>query len=222
MRTPRPSPSDRAGFSLIEAMLVLIIGGVALIMVFAIGGRAAQIGFGLGGRALAVGDHQLADDSLRVLIAGLSIAPTASVGQSAGIADIRGASDSFAGEAVLDRSTLCAPAGPAPRVNVRIESGRGGDVVSCQIGQGPRIVLLDLRPRRASFAYSEDGVRWSDRWSSSSRLGAESESRGHERALFIRLSSSDGTEELVGRAASGRPGLYSPRQSAAPGANVGL
>ncbi len=40
-----------AGFSLIEALIVLIVAGFALMLVFAIGGQAARTGFALGRRA---------------------------------------------------------------------------------------------------------------------------------------------------------------------------
>ena len=53
MARARRQAANDGGFSLMEAMVVLIIGGMALMLVFAIGGRAAEIGFGLGRRALA-------------------------------------------------------------------------------------------------------------------------------------------------------------------------
>ena len=47
------SPHRSAGFSLIEALIVLLVAGMALMLVFSIGGESARTGFRLGRRALA-------------------------------------------------------------------------------------------------------------------------------------------------------------------------
>jgi hypothetical protein len=37
-------------------------------------------------------------------------------------------------------------------------------VVTCQADGPTGVRLVDLRPRRARFSYSEDGVRWRETW----------------------------------------------------------
>ncbi len=215
-------PSPRAGFSLIEAMVVLMIGGMALLLVFAIGGRAAQIGFGLGDRALSVADQQLAQDNLRALIGGLALPPAAMSAEDAGFGALSAGPDGFVGDAVLGRSTPCAARGPAHDLKVEIQAGRGGDQVVCQVGDGVKVKLFDLRPRHARFAYSPDGVRWSDRWSSPSAGAGGSVERKRPRSLYVMLATDDGAFEVVDRADSGRPSLYPLHAPASSGADAGL
>jgi hypothetical protein len=57
-----PFPSD-AGFSLIEAAIMLAVAGMALMLIFAVATRSSQQGFRLGRNALAVADRELADDA---------------------------------------------------------------------------------------------------------------------------------------------------------------
>ncbi len=173
---------------------------------FTIGGRAAEIGFGLGGRALAVGDSQLADDALRILISGLELPPEGPTLGDIGESGPKGEAEAFSGRAMLDRSTLCAPSGPAGEIEVRIQSGGGGDRLTCQIGRASPIVLMDLRPRRARFSYSPDGVIWSDRWREDAWPRKSGAARS--RALYIRLATDDGSVLVVGEAQSGRPVLH--------------
>ncbi len=191
---------------------MLIIGGMALMLVFAIGGRAAGIGFGLGRRALAVTDGELAEDNLREVMAGVSIPPDGGGPAAIGAASFTGGPGGFQGEAILGRSTLCAGAGPIERLRVRIESLADGDRVTCAAGAGAPRVVADLRPRRAAFAYSTDGARWSAGWSSRDKAAADAVAGApRARSLYIRLASPDGAMEILGAADSGRPALYALR-----------
>jgi hypothetical protein len=194
------------GFSLIEALIVLLVAGMALMLVFSIGGGAARTGFQLGRRALAAADGEVAEDELRGLIAGLRLAPGGVDPQTLKLAPFAGDARGFAADAVLARPGLCGPAGPAGRLRVAIETRPDGDVVTCQAGAAPAVLVADLAPRRARFAYSLDGVRWSDRWSPPPPF--DPKAPPVEQALYIRLASDDGQVEVVGRASSGPPWLY--------------
>ena len=206
----------RDGFSLIEAMMVMIIGGVALMLVFEIGGRAAATGFGLGGRALAVGDRQLAEDSLRSLIGGLQLAPAGGAAVHDHGDDFEGEATGFRGSIILDRPTICAPAGPGGTVVVRIEPSANGDRVTCQLGaEAPRL-LLDLRPYRARFAYSGDGAAWTDRWRRDEGMSVGGGGIAHLREVYVRLAADKGGLVIVGHASSGRPALHQAPVSETP------
>jgi hypothetical protein len=119
------------------------------------------------------------------------------------LGDARG----FSADAVLARPGLCGAAGPAGRLRVAIESRNDGDVVTCQAGAHAAVMVADVRPRRARFLYSDDGMHWSDRIAAPS-TDFDARAVPVEQALFIRLASDDGVVDVVGRASSGPPWLY--------------
>jgi hypothetical protein len=120
-----------------------------------------------------------------------------------------GNASGFAADAVLARSGICGPAGPAGRVRVTIRSRPDGDAVICETAGGTPTVVADLSPRRARFSYSTDGVRWSDRWSPPEPAFDRNRPL-REQAIYIRLASEDGLVDVVGRASSGPAWLYPP------------
>jgi hypothetical protein len=203
-RTPRRAV---AGFSLIEALIVLLVAGMALMLVFSIGGLSARTGFQLGRRALAAADGEVAQDELRGLIADLQLAPARVDPQTLRLAPLVGDASGFSADAVLARPGLCGAAGPAGRVLVVIQSHTDGDVITCQAGAQPAVVVADLRPRRARFLYSDDGTHWSNRIAPLDDA-FDAKAEPVEQALFIRLASDDGVVDIVGRASSGPPWLY--------------
>lgn len=69
----------RSGFSLIEALVVLAIGGMALAVIFSIGIKAGDSGFSLGRRAMSVADADVAVSDLRSIIRSVSVRPPASM-----------------------------------------------------------------------------------------------------------------------------------------------
>jgi prepilin-type N-terminal cleavage/methylation domain-containing protein len=209
--SPRGAPArpgrGRDGFSLIEALIVLLVAGMALMLVFSIGGGAARTGFQLGRRALAAADGEVAEDELRALVAGLRLAPGGADPQALKLLPLVGDARGFAADAVLARPGLCGPAGPVGRLRVAIESRPDGDEVTCQAGSAPVAVVADLAPRRARFAYSPDGTHWSDRWTSPPPA-TDPKAEPVEQALYVRLASEDGQVDIVARASSGPPWLY--------------
>ena len=194
-----------AGFSLIEALIVLIVAGFALMLVFSIGGQAARTGFALGRRALTVADGEVSQDELRGLVSALALAPAGADPMVMKVDPFVGDPRGFSADAILTRAGLCGPAGPAGRLRIAIDSQPGGDLVTCQARGGAALVVADLRPRRVRFSYSVDGDSWRDDWASPPpdphhALG--------EQSIFVRLASDDGRIEWVDRATSGPPWLY--------------
>jgi type II secretory pathway pseudopilin PulG len=204
-----------SGFSLLEALIVLIIAGAALMLVFAIGGQAARTGFRLGRGALAAADAEVAEDELRGLIRGLVLPPDAVDPQALGMQPFSGDARSFQADFLLDRPGLCAAAGPAGRLRVAIEPQADGDIVTCGAPASPKVIVADLRPRRARFAYSVDGVAWSDQWSTRPTWSGLRHDPA-ARVLYVRLASDDGRIDIVERAASGPPFLFKLPAAARP------
>ena len=212
-----PLTTRRRGFSLIEALIVLAVAGAALMLIFSVGLRSTEIAFRLGRRALDVADRQLATDALRGVIRGLTITPTGSPPPARG-GEVFGDARGFSGPAVLAAATPCAGSGPLGRVTITLVGDGKGDVVTCQADGGPATALVDLRPRRARFSYSDDGLRWRDAWRDTPELTAGIQNP-RERAVYVRLATDDGRIEVVERATSGRPELRpaAPTAAALPG-----
>lgn len=189
---------------------MLIVAGMALMLVFAIGARAAQTGFGLGRRALAVADSEVAQDDLRGIIRGLMLAPVGIDPASVGAAPLVGDARGFSAQAAPQRAGVCTGAGPAGLVHIALESDSGGDVVTCQAGAAPKVVLADLHPRRARFAYSDDGRSWRERWNPLPSWAAAGLHPVAQQQLFVRLLTDDGRVEIIERASSGPPLLFPP------------
>lgn len=199
----------KPGFSLIEALIVLIVAGLALMLVFSIGGQAARTGFALGRRALTVADSEVSQDELRALVGALVVPPSGADPAKLKLDPFVGDAHGFTADAILTRPGLCAPAGPAGRLRIAIDAQAGGDLVTCQArGQAP-VVVADLRPRRVRFSYSADGAAWSEAWSPPP---IDRRRASAEQAVFIRLASDDGRVEWVDRATSGPPWLYAQTQ----------
>jgi type II secretory pathway pseudopilin PulG len=202
-RTPRVW---RGGFSLIEALVVLAVAGAALMLIFSVGLRSTEIAFRLGRRALDVADRQLATDALRTVVRGLDVAPSGAVPRLGG-STLAGDSRGFAGSAVLAAATPCAGSGLLARVTIALVGDASGDIVTCRADGQPATRLVDLRPRRARFSYSEDGRTWRETWRDLPALTAAAQ-RPRERTVYVRLATDDGRVEVVERATSGRPDLH--------------
>jgi hypothetical protein len=213
-----PRPAARAGFSLIEATVVLAVAGMALMLVFAVATRATQQGFRLGRLALDSVDAEVAEETFRDLVAGLEITPWPPAPSKPGGPRFEGGPDGFQGPAVLARGGICGPAGPAGPLRVEIQHVPAGDRVVCRTGA--RAALLMEVKGRAAFAYSEDGRRWTPRWTDRPAVGptAGAAERQVSRRLLVRLAGTDGGLEVVAATERRRP----PQRSVAtlPGAQL--
>jgi hypothetical protein len=214
--SPRPVSTEEIGFSLMEAVIMLAVAGMALMLIFAVATRSSQSGFRLGRNALAVADRELADDSFRALVEGLEIAPAPADPARLRLAPFEGRADGFQGSAVLARANPCAPAGPANPLQVRIQHTTTGDQVLCRSNAG-QAVLADLPGKRLSLAYSEDGRSWSDHWTDRPAFSSASTTAPkRSRRLYVRLASSDGRFEVLAQAPARRPELFAEAQTVTP------
>jgi hypothetical protein len=197
----------------------LLVAGMAIMLVFAIGGQSARTGFSLGRRALSVADAQLAEDQLRGIVRGLVLAPRETDPKSLGLTPLNGDARGFRGLVLLDRAGLCGEAGPAEEVKMALETRPDGDAVTCQSGSSPAVLLDDLSPRRATFAYSVDGAHWTDTIAAPPATGPSRVATAvrSPQTVYIRLASTDGRIDIVEKATSGPVWLYptGPRAIAA-------
>lgn len=216
MPPPPAFRQSRAGFSLMEATVVLIVAGMALMLIFAVATKASDQGFRLGRLALGAADAEVADDAFRNLVAGLEIAPTPPSPGKLHAQRFDGGPDGFSGPAVLGRGGGCAPAGPVAGLRVEVLRTANGDRVVCRSNVS-ETVLFELK-RRAAFAYSEDGRRWTSRWTDRPAfgLGAAPGRLRLSRRLWVRLATDDGRFAIVAVTARDRPVEVEPEQPGGP------
>ena len=190
----------RCGFSLIEALVVLAIGGMALAIIFSIGIKAGDTGFGLGRRALAAADSELSTNDIRSLLRSYSVRPDATF--IAGVdRPLEGSRTRLVGEAVMERATQCAPQGWAGELTLEIEQQDGMMSIICQ-ADDRRVVLTSRLSSRGSFWYSIDaGTTWTDVWTNapSTRFAEPKSIR-----VWFRVHS-PGNLDIIESAGSGRP-----------------
>lgn len=192
----------RPGFSLVEALVVLAVGGMALALVFSIGTKAGDTGFSLGRRALDAADADIAQADVRSILASFLLRPPATV-----LPDVdrplEGDAARLSGEVVLRRSTACGPRGWHGELILTIEDASDGTVVlACQTGS-KKVVLIRLPRGSADFQYSTDGADWSESFSSD----PENFERPLEEDylnLHIRFAAQDDEIDIIERLTSGR------------------
>ncbi len=197
----RPS---RHGFSLIEALVVLAIGGMALAIIFNIGVKAGDTGFGLGRRAMTAADADVATSDLRSVIRSLALRPQATFLEGVD-RPVSGDGVRLEADVIMERATQCAPQGWAGRIVLAIEPRGSGQVLTCSAA-GTTAVLIDIARTPAAFSYSTDGETWASTYSNRPSGSQEFEELRAE-AVWVRFSAAP-VADIVELAASGRPGLW--------------
>lgn len=211
---PSPIAKARAGFSLIEATVMLAIAGMALMLIFAVATRASDQGFRLGRLALGAADAEVADDAFRSLVGGLALQPSPPQPGQLGAPSFAGTPDGFEGPVILGRGGPCAAAGPTARIQVQIQHAADRDRIVCRGGQA---VLMELKGR-AAFAYSEDGRSWAQTYTDRPTFGFQAADavagvQRRSRRLYVRLATRDGGFDIVAVSARDRPGEAAPPPS---------
>lgn len=181
------SMSDRPGFSIVEALVVLLVTGAALTLIFEVGVFGAQSGFRLGRRALAAADGEPGAESFRAIVRGMDFGGRPEAFDRISNGDARG----WIARVNLDRPTLCADAGPFQHIQIRLKTTAEGDLLTCSAdGATEPVVMMDLRPSRARFSYSDDGEHWRN------RLPSGGAAQGMQR-LYVRLATDDGRLDIA-------------------------
>ena len=195
----------RAGFSLIEALVVLAIGGMALAVIFSIGIKAGDTGFSLGRRAMSVADADVAISDLRSIIRSLSLRPPASILEGVDLPIVAGP-NRLEADAVMERATGCAPQGWAGRLTLTIETQGAEKVVMCQAGPRKTPILTLPRGATAAFSYSPDGATWTPSFETP-RGAPVSMDNFRSQSLWVRLNGGP-KMDIVDLVYSGQPALW--------------
>jgi prepilin-type N-terminal cleavage/methylation domain-containing protein len=193
-------PSRRDGFSLIEALVVLAIGGMALAIIFSIGIKAGDTGFRLGRRAMSVADADIAISDARSLIRSIAVRPAETINDPVD-QPIEGRADVLTADIIAQRATQCAPLGWSGRMRLSVETAGRERQLTCEAG-GQRVVLLTTTDRNAALSYSRDGIDWSDAYRSPPRQVAR-DGGMRSTTLFVRFRG--GAVDVVETAGSDRP-----------------
>lgn len=193
--------ASRSGFSLIEALVVLAIGGMALAVIFSIGIKAGDTGFSLGRRAMAVADADVAISDLRSIIRSISLRPPATIVEGVDLPIVAGP-DRLEADAVMERATGCAPQGWAGRLTLSIEMQGAERILMCQAG--PRKTPIMTLPRGAApaFSYSSDSATWVPAFESPRAPTVDTNSF-RSQFLWVRIQAGT-TLDIIDLAASGR------------------
>lgn len=154
----------RSGFSLIEALVVLAIGGMALAIIFSIGTKAGDAGFAIGRRAMSAADADVSITDVRTVIQSIALRPPQLA--LAGVdTPVVGEPDTLSGPVVMKRATACAPQGWAGILTLSLSDRDGVRVLRCRAGDRD-VELLTFPRGQAGFTYSSDGRVWGSRYSS--------------------------------------------------------
>ncbi len=190
----------RAGFSLIEALVVLAIGGMALAVIFSIGIKAGDTGFALGRRAMAAADTDVAVNDLRVLIRSLELRPGPMFIEGTD-QPLIGAAERIEGNVVLQQATVCAPQGWAGRLTLAMEPVEGGQALVCHAGSRSAPLMTWKTGEQPSFSYSQDGSNWVANYRSDTEPLTRHE-YVPEDALWVRVTAAPRTD-VIERVTSG-------------------
>ena len=195
MRTHRP------GFSLIEALVVLAIGGMALAIIFSIGVKAGDTGFSLGRRAMSAADLDVSVSDARTLIRSIALRPPETF-NAAVDRPLSGAPDRLEADVVMERATQCAPQGWTGRMVLTVQRQDGQGLLTCQAGGDPTTLITTSDPT-ARLSSSTDGLTWSDAYASATRAEANEDGQMRSIRLFVRFQG--GAVDVLEAAGSGRP-----------------
>lgn len=196
--------APRHGFSIIEALVVLAISGMALAIIFTIGVKAGDTGFALGRRAMSAADLDLAVSDLRTLLRSYEVRPVAMFVEGVDEPMI-GNATRLEGSAVMERATQCAPQGWSGRLILTIE-GQGADrVLTCRAGDRT-VVLFELGAAPAEFSYSPDALAWNASYENRA-LPTSSEEIARSQSILIRFRATE-VADVVESASSGAPSKW--------------
>ncbi len=201
--------TSQSGFSLIEALVVLAIGGMALAIIFTIGVKAGDTGFGLGRRAMAAADSDVATSDLRSIIRSVAVRPSETflpeIDQP-----VIGTASRLEADVVMERATQCAPQGWAGRLVLAIETRGGEQVLTCS-ADGRATDLIRFAAAPAVFSYSTDGRTWASTYTDLAP-GPRSFGALKSQAVWIRFAAASAVD-VVEMAASGRPEAWIRRDA---------
>lgn len=193
----------RSGFSLVEALVVLAIGGMALAVIFSIGVKAGDTGFALGRRAMAAADQDVALGDLRVILRSLDLRPPQLIAEEVD-SPIVGTSTRLEATVVLEQATACGPQGWAGSMVLSLIPHEGGGAgLYCQAGDREVALMTWTRERPLGFRFSTDKQVWTESFSTP-LVRAPLEEALLSQSLWISFSSQTGGQ-VIEEVTSGQP-----------------
>ena len=153
----------RAGLSLAEVLVVLVISSLVLSIVLPLAGRSVADNLRIGVYGLNSQDLSLREESYRRLLRSAT-QPRAQAGENQSADTLTGQSDAFSMTVLSLQDNACAFAGRLTAIELRIVRAGQDQVLQCS-GDGRSQDLLKLDGVvSAAFLYSSDGREWFDHW----------------------------------------------------------
>lgn len=191
----------RSGFSLIEALMVLAIGGMTLAIIFSIGIKAGDTGFTLGRRALTVADSDVAVSDARSVIRSFVLRPTTTFREGVD-APLVGSPEGLTGQVVMERATQCGPQGWAGALSLAIREANGDHSLVCATGGQDRR-LLTLEGDNPRFEYSLDRTLWSPTYTNAPEREGGARGDLEPVTVYVRIAAEGG--DILENVSTGRP-----------------
>ena len=214
MARPVASLRRKAGFTLLESLIVLAVTGLTLGLVFSVTSRSAVTGYRLGERAQGVAEGQVATAAYRDAISSfmVPVLTTEALGTFDPERDttdtaLIGEARQVSGEWLANRGGPCGPVGAYGRITLALSPLNGGTALTCQIDdQEPRL-LMTLKWRDAQFQYSENGVDWLPSWTiqAGEYVELQADPASEARKVYVRVVAEDGSSDLMALASTGHP-----------------
>ena len=208
-------PNRTSGFSVLEAIIVLAVTGLALTLIFSVGSKSASQGFSLGRRALDVSDRSLAVESYRALIGGVVLPQPRSPDVPLDPA-FAGSASTISALTSVSRPNICSVAGRV-MISMMLTIQNAGTDLTCSAGGGPAKLMMRLKGP-AAFSYSPDGVKWRDALNvNPPRIGSDDPATDVETSvrlgappIYVRLATTDGSEQILAASLPERPLVRPP------------
>lgn len=162
MSTRRVSSTQRSGFSIIEAIIVLLIASLILSVVLPTVSRAVSDNLRIGMRGLDSFSLSIAETSLRRLAAA-TVSPPLVPLEPPSLDTVSGDSSRAEFHVLPTEAVPCARRGQLTVVRLAIEAASPGGRLICEAG-GEVKEIIRWEEGAASFSYSLDGREWANAW----------------------------------------------------------
>lgn len=215
MAAPVASLARKAGFTLLEALVVLAVTGLTLGLVFSVTSRSAVTAYRLGDRAQGVAERQVATTAYRGIISSFVIPPLTTRAGAEGGQEADAMDTSFLGEArqvsgewLADRGGPCGPVGTYGRLTLALVATEDrSTALTCQLDDAEPVQMILMKFRDAQFQYSEDGVEWLPSWliEAGQPVELQVDPNLASRQVYVRVVAEDGSSDLVELASTGHP-----------------
>lgn len=152
----------RSGFSIIEAIVVLLIAGMVLSLVLPIASRSTSGNLRMGMQGLSNFDESIGEELFRRLVSA-AVPPPARPFEAPAADTLSGTSSEVRFYVRSPDGVLCAPRGKLVEVVLQIEATDSGARLDCR-SEGREVEVARWHGDAASFSFSGNGLSWADHW----------------------------------------------------------